>query len=555
MRIRTQLTIDVALFGAILVIIAGSLFDTNRQAERLNRQLEVARSLEQGAAELGYLANDYLLHHELPQCTRMEARFSSFSASFSLLSPSSPEQQALANGIAAGRRQLKAVLDEMVSASGSAPPAPDAAAELAWIRLSWSRFQVLIQGMVFDTSRQSLLLHEQMDRLKQTSILLIFSLIGASAAYFLTSYLLIYRRAIRSISRLQAGTRIIGAGNLDFRLEEGAGDEIGQLAGAFNRMTAGLKEVTASKTELEREMAERRRAEREREMTIEFLHLVNRSTSTRELIETAVGFFQRQSGCEAVGVRLRDGEDYPYFEARGFPPQFVATENSLCTRDPTGRIQRDHAGDPVLSCMCGNVICGRFDPAKPFFTSAGSFWTSSTTELLAATCEADRLARTRNRCNGEGYESVALIALRLGEERLGLLQLNGRRKGVFSPATIALWERLAGYFAVALAKFRAEQALQEANETLEARVAERTALAESRTRQLQALAVQLSEAEERERRRVADLLHDDLQQILASARLRLQAAQAGGCLPQPPWPGWSTCWRNPFASRAACLMS
>ncbi|MFZ0132850.1 MAG: response regulator [Desulfobacterales bacterium] len=72
---------------------------------------------------------------------------------------------------------------------------------------------------------------------------------------------------------------------------------------------------------------------------------------------------------------------------------------------------------------------------------------------------------------------------------------------------------------------RAEEALWQLNETLEQRVAERTELAEARSRQLQALAVELVEAEERERRRVAQLLHDDLQQILAAARLQLQCVR------------------------------
>ncbi len=75
------------------------------------------------------------------------------------------------------------------------------------------------------------------------------------------------------------------------------------------------------------------------------------------------------------------------------------------------------------------------------------------------------------------------------------------------------------------AQREAERALRELNETLERRVAERMAVAEERSRQLQALAVQLGEAEERERRRIAELLHDDLQQILASARLQLQTAR------------------------------
>ena len=71
---------------------------------------------------------------------------------------------------------------------------------------------------------------------------------------------------------------------------------------------------------------------------------------------------------------------------------------------------------------------------------------------------------------------------------------------------------------------RAEQALRQMNETLEQRVVERTELAVGWAKQLQALAVELIEAEERERRRIAGLLHDDLQQLLAAARLQLMAA-------------------------------
>jgi PAS domain S-box-containing protein len=209
------------------------------------------------------------------------------------------------------------------------------------------------------------------------------------------------------------------------------------------------------------DITERRRVEKEREITVEFLRLVNDATATRDMIRAAVTFFQEQSGCEAVGLRVRDGDDYPYYEVRGFPREFVLAENSLCTRNEAGEIVRDDDGYPVHECMCGNVICGRLDPAKPFFTGRGSFWTNSTAELLATTTEADRQSRTRNRCNGEGYESVALIPLHLGEERLGLVQLNDRRKGKFSAEIIALYERLADYLAVALAKFRAQEALRD----------------------------------------------------------------------------------------------
>ena len=48
---------------------------------------------------------------------------------------------------------------------------------------------------------------------------------------------------------------------LDFAVDVGRGDEIGDLARAFNRMTADLKSITASKEALDREIAVRKQAE------------------------------------------------------------------------------------------------------------------------------------------------------------------------------------------------------------------------------------------------------------------------------------------------------
>ena len=204
-----------------------------------------------------------------------------------------------------------------------------------------------------------------------------------------------------------------------------------------------------------------RRMTFERDMSSEFLHIVNRCTNMGDLIGKAVAFFRHQSGCEAVGIRLRREGDYPYYEVSGFPESFLLTENSLCLRDAAGLPVRNLTDAPVLECLCGNVICGRTDPSKPFFTVHGSFWTNSTSALLASATDADRQARIRNRCNAEGYESVALVPLRVGEETLGLLQLNAIRPDRFTLETVEIWERLADHLAVAVAKFEAEEALRE----------------------------------------------------------------------------------------------
>lgn len=66
-----------------------------------------------------------------------------------------------------------------------------------------------------------------------------------------------------------------------------------------------------------------------------------------------------------------------------------------------------------------------------------------------------------------------------------------------------------------------EQRLREMNETLEQRVAERTLVAEQRASQLRALASELALTEQRERRHLAQVLHDHLQQILVAAKLKV----------------------------------
>ena len=128
----------------------------------------------------------------------------------------------------------------------------------------------------------------------------------------------------------------------------------------------------------------RKLAEIEREASIKFLRLANESSDLRHLIKLAVEFFKEQSGCEAVGIRLKEGDDYPYYEVNGLSQEFVLAENELCSKDLFGEISRnsDTLGNPVLECMCGNVISGRFNPEFPFFTEYGSFWTNSTTKFL-----------------------------------------------------------------------------------------------------------------------------------------------------------------------------
>jgi GAF domain-containing protein len=208
-------------------------------------------------------------------------------------------------------------------------------------------------------------------------------------------------------------------------------------------------------------IAECGRVDRERELFAEVMRLLNTATDPRELMGSVMVCLKRWTGFEAIGIRLQDDLDFPYIETSGFPERFVELENALCARDGDGAPLRDGGGDPVLECMCGHIIRGGFVSPAPYVTAQGSFWTNSTTDLLASTTAAERPERMRNRCHAAGYESVALVPLRADGVTFGLIQFNDRRRGRFTPERIALFERLADHLAIHLARRRAEERLRE----------------------------------------------------------------------------------------------
>lgn len=73
----------------------------------------------------------------------------------------------------------------------------------------------------------------------------------------------------------------------------------------------------------------------------------------------------------------------------------------------------------------------------------------------------------------------------------------------------------------------AELALRQLNDSLERRIAERTREVRQQADQLRALANDLSQTEQRERQRLAQILHDNIQQLLVAARMQLSLLKHG----------------------------
>jgi PAS domain S-box-containing protein len=204
----------------------------------------------------------------------------------------------------------------------------------------------------------------------------------------------------------------------------------------------------------------------------EVFHWVEKGLPTSELLKNAVSLLADYTGFDAVGLRLREGEDYPYFQTRGMSEQFVRLENSLCPRrQGAGPETGAKTADDALECACGAVIQGRVDHGLSFISEYGSFWSNSNTLILREHPELQE--SIRGNCVRTGYESSALIPLKLGDETFGLLQFEDKRVGVIPPELLSILESVAVSLALVLSQRQHVRRLTQDKVLLETRVREK----------------------------------------------------------------------------------
>jgi PAS domain S-box-containing protein len=201
------------------------------------------------------------------------------------------------------------------------------------------------------------------------------------------------------------------------------------------------------------DVTERKKAEMELQALRKFLEIANRHSDLNPLLQEFVREMKEFTGCEAVGIRLLDEDgNIPYVAYLGFSRQFYETESPLS-------IKTDQ-------CMCINVVKGTTNPKLPFYTEGGSFYMNGTTRFLATVSEEEK-GSTRNVSNQTGYESVALIPIRVGTRLMGLVHLADRKENMVPLSMVKLLEQAASALGVGIQRALAEKALQRSKEEWE----------------------------------------------------------------------------------------
>ncbi|KAF5065762.1 Adaptive-response sensory-kinase SasA [anaerobic digester metagenome] len=252
MKIRTRLTIIMLVFGLAVVIISASVVGTEFRMGGIEEREVLAEDLHARAHLLSDLSSSYLLLRDDRQLAQWRLEHAAFGKALVSLSADGAREQALCSALEESWKGLGDVFEEVAAGDGAGAGGVPAA---------WSQVAEVNRALVQDTLDLVVLIQDKQESVERQSTLLVSSLVAVFAAFLLVSYLLNFRQVLASIATLQEGTRAVGSGDLSFVLPAHGDDELGELGRSFNRMTADLRALTASRAELEVEVVQRTEVE------------------------------------------------------------------------------------------------------------------------------------------------------------------------------------------------------------------------------------------------------------------------------------------------------
>jgi len=214
------------------------------------------------------------------------------------------------------------------------------------------------------------------------------------------------------------------------------------------------------------DITEHKQTTKYRDITREILQILNEPGEIHASIHRVLKELKAQTGFDAVGIRLQEGNDFPYLVQSGFSTDFLLTENSLIELDKRGKACRDKDGSICLACTCGMVLSGKAEPTDPFVTDGGSWWSNNSVLVQNIPAGKDSRYRPRNKCIHQGYASIALVPIRNKDKIVGLIQFNDCRKDMFNLSKIEYLEGIASHIGAALLRKQVEETLRRNEELL-----------------------------------------------------------------------------------------
>ena len=263
MKIINRLNlIIVILFIAVTILFAAILINSNTITKE-NRTHVLFHEIYKGVTELDLIKYDYLLHHE----KRMEQQWNMKYKSLMNLINAAEKEEAVksikADLVVFGNKFSQVIENYEKKQKLIQEEASEREINSALLIEKELVTQLLIKShSIF--SKCALLSENAYNRAVKVSklstiitfMIMIFFILSIIILLFLVS-----RSISKPLNKLKQGIEIVSKGNFEHQIEIVSKDELGDFASAFNRAIVSLKEATASRDELNKEIVERKKLE------------------------------------------------------------------------------------------------------------------------------------------------------------------------------------------------------------------------------------------------------------------------------------------------------
>ena len=193
----------------------------------------------------------------------------------------------------------------------------------------------------------------------------------------------------------------------------------------------------------------------------QLLQHATRSISRVDFFREILGLFLSRSGCDAVEVRVMDGDRYSEGEARRQPPGFFRFRiKGAGSQHPTDFRSLPLPG-PGPWVLPDELAVEAAKAARVARTPRGSLWSRDLTPVFSQGQLDPLLAPILEREGGEPCASFVMIPLRPEEGQSGLLILKSRTKGFIHTDLVDALEKVAPMLGAALVGQHTQEALRE----------------------------------------------------------------------------------------------
>ncbi len=238
MVIRTLLNIFLWIVIAIIIVTGVMSFVFYKDVQEELSEGEVADQTIQEIFELSVLTSEYLVYEEERALQQWQIRYKTIGEGLSLDIFSKEEEVRILNDL----RQDYDDIGEIFIRLSNLSDDEGSYVSVALRNRLLSQSLAISERMVVSSASLSREVRQEIGELQRAFAFVTFTGMFFLALIIGTGLLFMSRRVLLPLIRLSKGSAVIGRGNLDYRIDVIAEDEVGQLAEDFNQMAGKLKE-------------------------------------------------------------------------------------------------------------------------------------------------------------------------------------------------------------------------------------------------------------------------------------------------------------------------